>query len=180
MRELENNNYKPIFRSFLKLLPKFKKLQQKRLRNDLNLLRKVSRTYLRLLCFLPFRLHKPQKKTIQTIGEVVAKALRMFTTKNQADKTFGIYDEKGDFYIGDKKVEINGNDFEVKDNVTGVVDKTYIGTPGLWELIVSPKPKDYTKEDYDNYTKLMVKTGALRQKENPNKPKGSKSDKWKY
>ena len=98
----------------------------------------------------------------------MAKALRKFTTKNQADKTFGIYDEKGDFYIGDKKVEINGNDFEVKDNVTGVVDKTYIDTPGLSELIVSPKPKDYTKEDYDNYTKLMVKTGALRQKENPN------------
>ena len=57
--------------------------------------------------------------------------------------------------------------------------KTYIGTPGLWELIVSPKPKDFTKEDYDNYKNLMVKTGALRQNENPNKPKNSKGYKWK-
>ena len=44
---------------------------------------------------------------------------------------------------------------------------------------MSPKPKDYTKEDYDNYKNLMAKTGALHQKENPNKSKSNKGYKWK-
>ena len=39
---------------------------------------------------------------------------------------------------------------------------------GLWELIVSKKPKNFTKEDYENYSKLMIKTNALRQKKYPN------------
>ena len=41
VREPENNNYKPIFQSFLNLLPKRKKLQRERLRKDLGLLKKV-------------------------------------------------------------------------------------------------------------------------------------------
>ena len=39
-RELENNNYKLTFQSFIDLLPKRKKLQRERLRKDLNLLGK--------------------------------------------------------------------------------------------------------------------------------------------
>ena len=39
-RELENWNYKPIFQSFIDLLPKHKKLQQERLRKGLDLLEK--------------------------------------------------------------------------------------------------------------------------------------------
>ena len=39
-RELENNNYKLTFQSFINLLLKHKKLQQERLRKDLNLLKK--------------------------------------------------------------------------------------------------------------------------------------------
>ena len=41
VREPENNNYKPIFQSFINLLPKRKKLQQGRLRKDLSLLKKA-------------------------------------------------------------------------------------------------------------------------------------------
>ena len=41
VRELENNNYKLIFKSFLNLLPKRKKLQRERLRKDLSLLKKA-------------------------------------------------------------------------------------------------------------------------------------------
>ena len=44
------------------------------------------------------------------------------------------------FYIGDKKVKIKDNDIEVLD-ITGVVYETYIGTPGLWELLTSKNPK---------------------------------------
>ena len=39
-RELENNNYKLTFQSFIDLLPKHKKLQRGRLQKDLNLLGK--------------------------------------------------------------------------------------------------------------------------------------------
>ena len=39
-RELENNNYKLTFQSFISLLLKHKKLQRGRLRKDLNLLGK--------------------------------------------------------------------------------------------------------------------------------------------
>ena len=39
-RELENNNYKLTFQSFINLLLKRKKLQRGRLRKDLNLLEK--------------------------------------------------------------------------------------------------------------------------------------------
>ena len=46
---------------------------------------------------------------------------------------FGIRDENGNFYIGDKPVVIEDNNI--------IVDgKEYKGTPGLWELIVSKKP----------------------------------------
>ena len=53
------------------------------------------------ILFPAFPSIKPSKKDIQTIGEVAAKALRKFTSKDKTDKTFGIYDEEGEFYIGD-------------------------------------------------------------------------------
>ena len=60
-------------------------------------------------------------------------------------------------------------------------DEEYEGTPGLWELIVSKKPENFTSEDYGNYAKLMVKSNALRAGNKPesNKPKSSRSYKWK-
>ena len=57
-----------------------------------------------------------------------------------------------------------------------VEDKEYEGTPGLWELIVSKKPTDYTNDDYGNYANLMLKTNALDRDNNPdnNYPKSSR------
>ena len=54
------------------------------------------------------------------------------------------------------------------------------GTPGLWELIVSREPKNFTNDDYENYAKLMIKTNTLHRDNNPNSlyPKSSKSYKW--
>ena len=44
----------------------------------------------------------------------------------------------------------------------------------------NPDPKDFTKEDYENYTRLMLKTNALYRNNDPKSsyPKSSKSDKW--
>ena len=59
-------------------------------------------------------------------------------------------------------------------------EEEYEGTPGLWELIVSKEPKDFTKEDYENYAKLMIKTNTLYRDNDPNSSyqKSSKSYKW--
>ena len=110
----------------------------------------------------------------QYIGEVAVEYLKKFTTKNEADRTFGLYDKNGNFYIGDKHVVI-------VDNNTFVDGEVYEGTPGLWDLIVSEKPSHFTEEDFLNYGNLLIKTNAIQvnnDSNNPN-PKSSKSDKWK-
>ena len=110
----------------------------------------------------------------QYIGEVAEKYLRTFATKSEADTTYGLYDKGGKFYIGNKLAIILDNDL--------VVDKDeYEGTPGLWELIVSKEPKNFTEKDYENYAKLMVKPGALHRGNDPEnkRPKSSSGYKWK-
>ena len=105
------------------------------------------------------------KEDIQTFGEVAVKNLKIFLTKDEADRTTGIYDKGDDFYIGNKQVVIKDNDI--------IVDgKEYKGTEGLWGLIVDKDPVsniNYTNEDYDNYAELMIKTNALHADYNPNK-----------
>ena len=91
------------------------------------------------------------------------------------DTTFGIRNEEGLYHIGNKQATI------VNNNIIVDVEK-FRGTPGLWELIMSknPDPEYFTKEDYENYAKLMVKTNALYRDNNPksSRPKSSRSDKW--
>ena len=89
------------------------------------------------------------------------------------DTTFGIRNEEGLYYVGDKQATIVNNN-------TIVDGEKFRGTPGLWELIMSKNPEDFTKEDYENYAKLMVKTNALYRNYDPNNPnpRSSKSDKW--
>ena len=72
-------------------------------------------------------------------------------------KTFGLWAKDGKFYIGNKKEKI-------KENNIIVGDKEYIGTPGLFELIVATTPDEniFTNGDYDNYAEIMHSTNALR------------------
>ena len=76
------------------------------------------------------------------IGDIAESYLRKFATKAEADRTFGLYDRKSKFYIGNKPVVLK------EDNIV-VENEDYEGTPGLWELIVSkiPEEKKYTPED---------------------------------
>ena len=107
------------------------------------------------------------------LGDIAESYLRKFVSKEETDTAFGLNDGKGKFYIGNKPVVI-------KENNIVVEDEEYEGTPGLWELIVSKKPKDFTKEDYDNYARLMVKTNVFHSAYNPknNKPRSNGSYKW--
>ena len=54
--------------------------------------------------------------------------MRKFATVSGADKTFGLRDKDGRFYIGNKKAKIK------KNNII-VCYKEYTGTPGLGSLL---------------------------------------------
>ena len=118
----------------------------------------------------------------QYITEVAANALGKYLRGNEADRTFGLRDKGGKCYIGDRQVKIKGNDIEFFDK-SGVVEKTYEGTPGLWELITSKEPDDkiIMRNDLDNYSRLMVKTNSIYRDNDPNNnnPKGNRRGaKW--
>ena len=52
-----------------------------------------------------------------------------------ADTTFGLRDEDGKFYIGNKEAKL-------KENNIIVGNKEYASTPGLWQLILARSPDD--------------------------------------
>ena len=111
------------------------------------------------------------------IGDIAEQYLRKFVFASGTDKTFGLRDKDGKFYIGNKEAKI-------KENNISVGDKEYTGTPGLWELIVATTPDDniFTNGDYDNYAEVMHSTNALRRNndESETKAKANKSWKWKH
>ena len=108
----------------------------------------------------------------ELVGEIAYK----FLNKPYRDTTFGIRKEKAHHYIGNKHVIVDGNDIIIAED-----GERFEGTPGLWELIMSKIPKNFTDKDYDNYEDLMIMTNALHRGNdefNPH-PKGSASTKWR-
>ena len=125
--------------------------------------------------FIPaVEMTKEERKKI--LGPIASEAFEKYITIEGGDKVFGMVKKGKYYYIGDKPIKIKG------DNII-IDDKVYPGTPGLWELIISQDPKegDITNEDFINYGKLLIQTNAIYQKNDPNtnKPKSSKSNKWK-
>ena len=76
--------------------------------------------------------------------------MRKFASVSGADKTFGLWDKDGKFYIGNKKEKIKETNI-----IAG--DRIYVGTPELWELIVVTTPdfKIFTNGNYDNYAEII-------------------------
>ena len=103
------------------------------------------------------------------LGEIAKEYLK----DPNRDTTFGIRNVEGLYYIGNKQATI-------VDNNILIGDEKFKGTPGLWELLMSKNPDNFTNNDYDEYEKLMVKTNALHKDYNPNNPypRSSRSDKW--
>ena len=103
--------------------------------------------------------------------------MRKFATMSGADKTFGLRDKDGKFYIGNMKAKI-------KENKIIVGNKEDAGTPGPRELIVESSPDDtiFSNGDYYNYAEIMHSTNALRRNndDSETKPKANKSWKWKH
>ena len=110
------------------------------------------------------------------LGTVAENYFRQLASKEDVDKTFGLYNKHGEFFIGDSRVKVEGDDIIVKD-------KEYQGTPGLWELLVM-KERDksiYNREDIRIYAEIWRNTNAMKHNHDPksNKPKSSKSQKYK-
>ena len=102
------------------------------------------------------------KEDITTLGAEAVKALKKPYTKEVIDLNFGLYDKDGKFYIGDKPAVIKDNNIIVDGN-------EYLGTPGLWELILSKDPqKIFNDDDFKNYEDLLRRPNAIYRKNNPN------------
>ena len=111
---------------------------------------------------------------IINFGPLAVDSLLKAFTKKDIDKFYGIYAEDGNFKIGDKLITIE------KDNII-INDITFVGTPGLWELITLKNPEKYTEEDLTNYQRLVILTNTAYRNNNPtqNYPKQSRGIKWK-
>ena len=102
------------------------------------------------------------------------------------DKTFGIhFGQDGNYHMGAQKgidgvYRGNNKIITIAYNNIYVDGEKFTGTPGLWELIMEDNPKNYTKEDLNNYGNLLVKTNALHQDFDPKNPypRASRSHKW--
>ena len=108
----------------------------------------------------------------ERVGELAA----TFLNRSNSDTNFGIRKEGMHHYIGYRHVIVKDNDIIFPN------DERLKGTRGLWELITSKKPKNYTDDDYNNYRYLMIKTNAIHKDNDPNnsRAKGNyKGVKWK-
>ena len=96
------------------------------------------------------------KNALIELGPIATEYLRSMASKTLTDKTFGLHDKNGAFYIGDTEVTIFG------DNIL-VGETEFNGTPGLWELITSKTPDSeiYTLHDIDSYKTILVNTNAI-------------------
>ena len=107
--------------------------------------------------------------------ELVGKIAYEFLKKTFRDKTFGVRKKGGRHYIGDQHIIIQDNDIILTKR-----GERFMGTSGLWELITSKNPKNFTEKDYGEYKGIMLLTNALHRNNDPNNPypKGSGSNKW--
>ena len=107
--------------------------------------------------------------------ESIGPVERHFLNKPDTDKIFGVRKIGKHHYIGNKHVIITEEDDIIIDG------NRFFGSAGLWGLITSKEPDkeliDYTKEDMENYIKILIKTNALHRGNNLKNPypKSSKS-----
>ena len=84
------------------------------------------------------------------------------------DQYFAIHEEEGHLILGDRIIDID------QDSNIHLDDRTYKGTPGLWEMIMetTPRVNQIPEVDMENYKELAVRTNLM---DNPN-PKNATRD----
>ena len=103
----------------------------------------------------------------------------LYRFKGKRDELFGINRKKDNYYyLGNKIISVDDNNIITVEKSK----REFKGTPGMWELIMSKNPTDYTYEDFKNYKDLMTITNAIYRNDNPKEkhPKPANNDKWKY
>jgi hypothetical protein len=112
-------------------------------------------------------------QVLPTIGSTAANYLKTYLGKTTGDNKFGIYTKGDKFYIGNKEVKIADNDIIIGE-------ERYKGTPGLWELITSKDPKNYSQEDKTSYSNILYSTNAMYvDYDSTKRPSSSHGSKWK-
>ena len=107
------------------------------------------------------------------LGPIATNALKSLGSKDEVDRNNGLVTHQGEFYIGNKPIE-------VKDNNIIIEDKIYKGTSGLWKLIMSnniPDKSEYKAQDLANYAFIMKQTGTTYVNNNPTLQKKGGSNK---
>jgi len=90
------------------------------------------------------------------------------------DKTFGLKNRGGEFFLGNASVDFDGDDLITDGN-------KYKGTKGLWDLIKMKKTSTglATEEDKKNYEEIMLNSEPMRNKKNLQRLAANKGYKWK-
>ena len=109
----------------------------------------------------------------------------------KSDLPFGIHEgNDGFYYLGARRDPNKENNYflnskyklTIADNNIVVDDEKFIGTSGLWELIMAdvPNPQKYDTNDLNSYKRLLLKTNVLHNDFDPNNPypRSSGSYKW--
>src|SRR5688572_28503685 len=99
----------------------------------------------------------PVDITTLGLGDIATKYLKEYASKkSKTDTVFGIRSEDGDFFIGNSPISFDGDEMME-------CNKTYKGTPGLWELMTMKDPDEsiFDDDDRKDYDEILISTGAL-------------------
>lgn len=115
------------------------------------------------------RLSRPSEERetlLQQLGPLGRKYMSVLLNGNRAklaDTTFGVYVGDAGTMLGNKRI-----DFGTDDTIY-VDDQSYVGTPGLYELIFMKRPDKhlYTENDKEVYHALLMATNAHRRDHTP-------------
>ena len=103
---------------------------------------------------------QPTEKPVKTLTgttSAIEYYLQNFS-KSKLDTYFGIYEQNGLHYMGNKEVVIDKhNNIFLNDGTNG-----FKGTVGLWKLIMMKTPNLYQEEDLRNYKELLERTNAIQ------------------
>ena len=100
-------------------------------------------------------------------------ALEYYLKSDKKDKYYGIQRRENQLVMGDREVFVDEH-----SNIS-IDGKKFIGTPGLWTLIMQARPTEYTDEDYKNYAKIVFKTDLIDNPQNVEGGRPRTTFKWK-
>ncbi|KMQ84957.1 hypothetical protein RF55_16813, partial [Lasius niger] len=107
------------------------------------------------------RLESPEgqemlREHLGPLGHKYIGALLGGDKKHEIDHVYGVYFDKNEMMLGNKRFDVDKDDAVIIDNVR------YIGTPGLYELIFKRIPDDiiYVGDDLQKYKSILLATNT--------------------